>query len=594
MCASSIVAAEMAVIDAGTSRRFSERFRAVTTISTRLSSFVAPDAMAFSSAAKDTVALKAAVNPSASVARPTPIPTPRPAREWAGRRIVSLIISPPDRRFYYPYRPAQPRVSVGSGHRQPHLLMQTFAIYARFTKFASSLQGRSIPIGYRQFLRGKQCDDFATPVGDDQFLLDARSGAAIRGGAVSLERKHHALFDLEGVIERDQARDNRPLVERDAEAVAELQREGFHFIGKAELLGARKHGRDFVGPDARPDLGDPCIHPFARLGVGILLRIACLSHCEGAVVAGAIAHVGLDDVEEGLIAGTDDAVGKIVGVRAAALAGHGVDRLDVIGAHFEQPLGRHGDDIRLAHPRFEGFINILVDAVDHGGGSIQQHDFVTALDFTRIEHDLLAVHDRQAEFLQCEQHWRLDHIDTQRHAGDALLFQHVVDFLCRTLDQTLVGRNGAAQTDIAGVTANRLQPGSVNAVMGGGGAKIPQMGLPVAGKYREAAEFIARPLADSGGGDVADVVVVEAQQCAESGIADGLPGAAQAVTVETPKIDALLEIDIHDPMSVEARPIVMRIDILGPDLEAVGDGRLCRFAARGLGVLLLLFAHVLL
>jgi hypothetical protein len=64
--------------------------------------------------------------------------------------------------------------------------------------------------------------------------------------------------------------------------------------------------------------------------------------------------------------------------------------------------------------------------------------------------------------------------------------------------------------------------------------------------------------------------------------------------VKTPKIDALLEIDIHDPMSVEARPIVMRIDILRPDLEAVGDGRLGRFAARGLGVLLLLFAHVLL
>src|SRR5260221_8009850 len=126
--------------------------------------------------------------------------------------------------------------------------------------------------------------------------------------------------------------------------------------------------------------------------------------------------------------------------------------------------------------------------------------------------------------------------------------------------------------------------------MGGGGAEIPQMRLAIAAQYREAAEFIARPLADGGRGDVADVVVVEAQQCAERGIADSLPGAAQAVTVETPKIDAFLEIDIHDPMSVEARPIVMRIDILRPDLEAVRDGRLGRFAAPGLCVLLLLFA----
>ena len=102
------------------------------------------------------------------------------------------------------------------------------------------------------------------------------------------------------------------------------------------------------------------------------------------------------------------------------------------------------------------------------------------------------------------------------------------------------------------------------------------MGLAVAGQHSEAAEFIARPLADGGGGDVADVVVVEAQQCAERRITDGLAGAAQAIAVETPKIDALLEIDIHDPMSVEACPIVMRIDVLGLDFEAIGDGCLGR------------------
>ncbi|HWS68671.1 MAG TPA: hypothetical protein VN325_38370 [Steroidobacteraceae bacterium] len=131
-------------------------------------------------------------------------------------------------------------------------------------------------------------------------------------------------------------------------------------------------------------------------------------------------------------------------------------------------------------------------------------------------------------------------------------------------------------------------------MMGGGGAEIPQMGLAVSGQYREAAEFIARPLADGSGGDIADVVVVEAQQGAEGGIADGLPGAAQTIAMETPKIGPLLEIYIHDSVSVEARPIVMRIDILGLDLEAVGDGCLGRCGARGLAVLLLLIAHDLL
>ena len=99
-------------------------------------------------------------------------------------------------------------------------------------------------------------------------------------------------------------------------------------------------------------------------------------------------------------------------VRTAPFAGHGVDRLDVVGAHFKQPLGRHRDDIGLANPRLEGLINVLIDAVDHGGGGVQEHDLVAALDFTRIQHHLLAVHYRETELLQREQHRRLDHIYT--------------------------------------------------------------------------------------------------------------------------------------------------------------------------------------
>jgi hypothetical protein len=120
------------------------------------------------------------------------------------------------------------------------------------------------------------------------------------------------------------------------------------------------------------------------------------------------------------------------------------------------------------------------------------------------------------------------------------------------------------------------------------------MGLAVSREHREAAEFIARPLADRGGGDVANVVVVETQQCAEGGIADRLPGSTQAIAVKAAKIDPLLEIDVHYAMSVEAGPIVMRIDILGLDLEAIGNRRLCRRFARCLAVFLLLLIHDLL
>src|ERR1700688_1723816 len=93
-----MVAAEMAVIDDGISLRFSERFRAVTTISMISSSFllsVLPaDAAALSSAARHTVALKAPVIPNARVATPSRNQTPRPARDRAGRRANMFMITP--------------------------------------------------------------------------------------------------------------------------------------------------------------------------------------------------------------------------------------------------------------------------------------------------------------------------------------------------------------------------------------------------------------------------------------------------------------------------------------------------------------------
>src|SRR5258708_9252094 len=94
------------------SRRFSERFRAVPTISSILLPAVSTaDAAALSSAAKDTVALKTPVIPNARVARPTRLPTPPPTHNRAGRRTISLIIPLPHRRFFnlYPLPPPPPR-----------------------------------------------------------------------------------------------------------------------------------------------------------------------------------------------------------------------------------------------------------------------------------------------------------------------------------------------------------------------------------------------------------------------------------------------------------------------------------------------------
>ncbi|HZJ40566.1 MAG TPA: hypothetical protein VFD20_06430 [Demequina sp.] len=46
----------------------------------------------------------------------------------------------------------------------------------------------------------------------------------------------------------------------------------------------------------------------------------------------------MNDVEERLIAGSNESVGEIVRVRIAPLAGNSIDRLDLIRTHFVAAL----------------------------------------------------------------------------------------------------------------------------------------------------------------------------------------------------------------------------------------------------------------
>ena len=55
-----------------------------------------------------------------------------------------------------------------------------------------------------------------------------------------------------------------------------------------------------------------------------MLALGRAAHSEGAVVAGPVAVEGVDDVEEGLVAGPDDAVGEVVRMRVAPFARDGV------------------------------------------------------------------------------------------------------------------------------------------------------------------------------------------------------------------------------------------------------------------------------
>ena len=182
--------------------------------------------------------------------------------------------------------------------------------------------------------------------------------------AVGLERENHAFLQLDRVVDRVEAADDRPLVQRQPQAVAKLQAKRLHLAVEAEVLGFGPGPGDHVGRDAGLDHVDAGIDPLARLLVGVALALGGAADAEGPVVAGPVAVVGLDDVEEGLVAGTDQPIGEHVRMRAATLAGDSVDCLNIVRAHVVELLVCDRHQLVLADPRLEGFVNRLVDAID--------------------------------------------------------------------------------------------------------------------------------------------------------------------------------------------------------------------------------------
>ena len=149
---------------------------------------------------------------------------------------------------------------------------------------------------------------------------------------------------------------------------------------------------------------------------------------------------------------------------------------------------------------------------------------------------------------------------------DAGLAQQRHDLLGVGLHQAERGRDRAAHAEHAGPAGGRRQPVAIEPVMDGGRAEVPDHGLVAAGQQREAAELVALPFADLGAGDVADVVDVEEQQrAAVAGGERGLrPG--QAVVLQSPEIDAGLEVDPHLAGCRDlAVPAPVRVGVLGSE-----------------------------
>ena len=236
---------------------------------------------------------------------------------------------------------------------------------------------------------------------------------------------------------------------------------------------------------------------------------------------------------------------KTCGMRAAALARDGVDVVDVLGAHVEQGLRDVGDQLALAHPGLQLLGQHLVGPVDHRAGGVEQDDLVDRLDLAGVEHHLLAVEDLDALLGEGREHRGLGDVDADGHVRDALVLEDPGDLLRRRPEQAGVGGHGAAQADHAGVDVLRPQPRAVEPVVLGGRAEVPDVRIAAARQQGVAGHLVARPLADVGARDVADVVEVEQQDRADLRRRERLAGASQPVGAQSVDVPALLPVDVH-------------------------------------------------
>ena len=252
----------------------------------------------------------------------------------------------------------------------------------------------------------------------------------------------------------------------------------------------------------------------------------------------------MENVEEGGVAGADEAVAVDVGVGRAALAGDGVDALDVLAAEVVEHLADEADALVLAHAGTEERVQLLVGGVHHGTGLGEEGDLVGGLDATGVEEHLLAVDDVETGVGQRPQDGHLDDVDPDRLAGEAVLGQLGGDLSGDLLGDARLGVEGATQGgDARASPVGSVEPRVVQLVVAGGGTEVPDDGLATAGQEGEADQLVHGPGADVRGRHIADIGEVEGEQGAEIGALEGVVETAQALVPEPTEVDPLFPVD---------------------------------------------------
>ena len=110
--------------------------------------------------------------------------------------------------------------------------------------------------------------------------------------------------------------------------------------GKPNSVRLRPHRGDFRRRPARTNQLDRRVEIVAAPLVGIDERVRRRADGEAAVVAGAVAHVGVEDVVVHRVARAHHAIREHVRMRTAALSRDRVDTLDVLRAQLVEHLAR--------------------------------------------------------------------------------------------------------------------------------------------------------------------------------------------------------------------------------------------------------------
>src|SRR5258706_2448586 len=103
-----------------------------------------------------------------------------------------------------------------------------------------------VGVGNGKLLCGIERDDPGALGREHDFLLDACRRDAVLCRAERLDREHHAGLQLVGLDEGVEPRDQRTLVQPEAEPMAEIEAERGHLGFESDLGRLREHLRDLV------------------------------------------------------------------------------------------------------------------------------------------------------------------------------------------------------------------------------------------------------------------------------------------------------------------------------------------------------------